>query len=263
MHLITSEIFEFFPATKKMIGFVSIPHCGEEIPQEFLEFLTEDRRALAEDVDYKMNEMIDIPRLQSCGIAVIAAKIHRTCIDLNRSADLAVLNWIQNSQGVQLVRDTPSTAQVQSLLAKYYLPYFEALDQLLKSGEQPMPVIDLHSMPSRPTAYHMKMNPNQKMERPDFCISDLQGKSCFPEFISFLREAFQSRGFVAWANDPYQGGYVTKYIAKFGANNVQIETKRSIYMDERARSLTSSKVQEVRKAITEVIVETLNRFAPV
>ncbi len=258
--ILRSEIFEYFPAKSKSIGLLSIPHSGEIIPNQFKKFLIEDQRALAEDVDYQVNQLIDIDLLTQAGIDVIIAKVHRTCVDLNRPPENAVLNWKLNSQGERIVTNEPTPQEYEQMRKTFYLPYFDALKHLIDQVEvKPVPVIDLHSMPSSPTQYHLKQNPDQKKIRPDFCISDLRGKSCVAEYISTAVDLFKKSGFNATSNDPYFGGYVTKFINQFNTNNIQIETKRSLYMNEQDRYLLEDEVARIKPIITSVVVETITK----
>ncbi|MFW5871827.1 MAG: hypothetical protein ACOCUT_01850, partial [bacterium] len=54
--------------TDKPRGIVSIPHAGEMIPEIFKLFLTPNEAYLREDVDYKVDELIDISKLNENGI---------------------------------------------------------------------------------------------------------------------------------------------------------------------------------------------------
>jgi len=94
-----NSIFRYYPPQNGYIGIISIPHSGEVIPTEFLPYLTKDLRAIAEDVDTKVDHLVDIELLTQNGIAVLVSNIHRVCVDLNRAEDICVLNWKKNSQG--------------------------------------------------------------------------------------------------------------------------------------------------------------------
>jgi N-formylglutamate amidohydrolase len=115
-------------------------------------------------------------------------------------------------------------------------------------------------MPSRPTDYHLKQNPNQKLERPSFCVSDRRGKTCVPEFINFFQEKLTTDGFEAGLNDPYIGGFVTEFVDRFRTNNIQIEINRSIYMDESKKILIPSLVEKLRPLLTRVLIEGFEQF---
>jgi len=243
-------------------GLISIPHAGEAFPEEFLPYLTKDKRALAEDVDFAVDQLIDIEKLVNAGIAIIVAKVHRTCLDLNRPPEKACLNWKENTQGVPLVMQEPNSDTTQKLTEKYHTPYYNKLTEIIHNNQQTnriFPVIDLHSMPSRPTAHHLKLNPQQKTVRPDACISDLKGKSCSADYIDEVVEFLNSNGVKAAKNDPYFGGYLTQFMAPLPCNNIQIEINRHIYMDEKNRTLIPEKVAQVQPIFTRLALQLLTR----
>jgi N-formylglutamate amidohydrolase len=260
-----NPILEYYaPLGEGFRGLLSIPHSGEDIPEEFETYLCGLMEAYGSDVDYKVNELVDIGALQRAGVAVLVARVHRICVDLNRAEDHSVLFWKQNTRGVQLVVKDPLQEDINRLINTYHRPYYEvlktAITELERKKKGPVSVVDLHSMPSAPTAYHMKQNPNQKLERPDFCLSDRRGKTCTPEFIKFFQDELTSHGHTAWLNDPYVGGFVTEYVDQFRTNNIQIEIKRGIYMDEEQRGLIPEKVARLRPVLTEVLIKAFEKF---
>lgn len=262
----SSEIFNFYPPKDEFIGILSIPHSGEIIPSEFESFLTTDHKARMQDVDFRVNELVDIPKLQESGIAVIVANIHRICVDLNRSPEICVLNWKSNSMGVELVTNNPSEKEENTLRSKYYSPYYAMLKSIIENlhtKQEIVSFIDLHSMPSRPTEYHMKINPNQKKQRPDFCVSDVNGKTCEKEFIDFTCNELKKFTNEVTQNDPYFGGHVTRNVdANFPyTNNIQIEIKRDIYMDESAQTLIEEKVRELKTNLTNALIKVFKGFS--
>ena len=264
-HPIKSPLFDYYaPMGEHFRGILSIPHSGENIPPEFAEFLSGDLNAYREDVDFKVNELIGIPRLQTAGIAVLVAHVHRICVDLNRAENNCVLFWKNNTHGKQLVVKEPTVRETEKFIETYHRPYFE----ILKAGIQDLEkrktglvsMIDLHSMPSRPTEYHLKQNPNQQMHRADFCLSDKKGKTCNPEFISFFNQELSSKGYKTSINDPYVGGFVTEFVDQFQTNNIQIEINRSIYMDESKKLLLNEQVTKLKVLLTDVLIKGFERF---
>lgn len=264
-HPAKSPLFNFYsPIGPHFRGLLSIPHSGENVPEEFEKFLSGDLAAYQSDVDYKVNELVDIKSLQHAGIAVLVAQVHRICVDLNRSEENCVLFWKQNTQGQQLVVKDPTPEETKRFVETYHRPYYEILKSSLQELERrkkgPVSMVDLHSMPSKPTAYHMKQNPNQKTHRPHFCLSDRKGKTCTPEFIQFFHQALEAKGHECSFNDPYVGGFVTEYVDRFRTNNIQIEINRSIYMDEENKKLLSDKVANLRPNLTEVLIAGFTSF---
>lgn len=260
-----SPLFSYYsPLGSRYLGLVSVPHSGDTIPEEFKEYLSGDEKAYREDMDFKVNELIDIEALQQAGIGVIVSHIHRICVDLNRSESNCVMYWKENTQGKQLVSRDPSPEVTQRFIETYHRPYYEVMKTFLRGAEKqnagPVNMIDLHSMPSKVTAYHLKINPNQKVDRPDFCLSDQRGKTCAPEFISHFRDAFAALNYNATINDPYVGGYITEWVNQFRTNNIQIEINRAIYMDEVDKVLVTDKSEKIKSQITKIILEGFEKF---
>ncbi|MCY4644058.1 MAG: N-formylglutamate amidohydrolase [Bacteriovoracales bacterium] len=254
-----APLFELFlPDSAPLIGLVSIPHAGEKIPEEFLPFLTEDEWALGQDVDFRVDELIDNKALLEKGIAVLKACVHRVACDLNRSPDKAIFNWKENSMGVPLVRSFPDPETERELLAHYHAPYFSTIQRVKGKAHDParFSLIDLHSMPSTPTAYHLKKNPGQGSKRPDFCLSDLEGKSCAPRFIQTLKEDLESFGYGVLINDPYEGGYITRFAHPLFCDNIQVEINRALYMDEKRRALTPE-AKTLKDRLTQAVISTM------
>jgi N-formylglutamate amidohydrolase len=173
--------------------------------------------------------------------------------------------WKENTQGVKLISRDATPEETEHFIQRYHRPFFEVYASLIRDLERslkrPVPVIDLHSMPSAPTAYHMKQNPHQKTHRADFCVSDQRGKTCEPSYINWFAEALKSQGFEVAVNDPYIGGYVTTFVDRFRTNNIQIEIKRGSYMDESKKELIASLSEPLKEKLTQVIKSGLKNFA--
>ncbi len=261
----STPIFEFYPPANEMIGILSIPHSGEQLPDEFKTYLVPDRKTIMQDVDYQVHKLVDIEKLTAAGIAVIKANIIRTAIDLNRNKETALLNWKMNSKGKQVVTTEPDQLCAKALLEKYYSPYFEMLKNLIFQlrGHTHMPsFIDLHSMPSRAEAYHLKINPKQDIIRPHFCLSDVEGKTCEPDFLHKIGELLKQEYSNVNYNDPYFGGHITRFIndAYDPINNIQIEISREIYMEETDQSLVADRVSKLRPVLTNSLIQHFEYF---
>lgn len=250
------NVMDFYaPLSKEWRGVVSIPHSGETIPEEFNPYLCATKKAYNEDIDFKVAELISIDKLRLQGVGVLVARIHRVAIELNRTANESVLYWEENTNGVKMVGKTPEEKKRNAWVHKYYHPYYGLIKYIfnklaLKFPEQRIPFVDLHSMPSKPTSYHLKLNPEQNESRPHFCISDLKGKSCAPEYITWVKDSLSKFNFSPAINNPYFGGNLTKYAARFATNAIQIEINRSLYMNEKNKTLlTDGSVEKLREAL--------------
>lgn len=258
------DLFHLYTPRANPVAMVSIPHSGLVIPSDFDEFIIKDKTILDKDVDTHVDKLVDIEKLRDNGVIVLVSNIHRTCCDLNRSQDKTILAWEDNSQGEKIVLNRPDDKTKNYLLQKYYVPYYQvlksSLEQLMGLYETPS-FIDLHSMPSEATEYHMKQNPNQKRDRPQFCLSDQFGKTCTAEYISFIQKSFEKRNYEALINDPYKGGHITDYVGDFKVNNIQIEIKRALYMNETTRELNSEKQAPLKTNLTDILLETFEHFS--
>ena len=123
-------------------------------------------------------------------------------------------------------------------------------------------LVDLHSMPSRAEAYHLKINPTQEIVRPDFCISDISGQSCEKDYIDFISNSLNASYQNVTQNNPYFGGNITRFLhATYKPlNNIQIEISREIYMDEGNQSLLTDKVTRLKEELTNSLIEFYNHF---
>lgn len=261
----TTQIFELYPSLKAPIGILSIPHSGEVIPEEFKEYLIEDFTKLSRDVDTGVHELIDIDALNQSGITVIKANIHRIAIDLNRAQSESMLNWKRNSWGENVVIKEPSLEFKTQLELKYHSPYYEMLKALINELSKYYPkasFVDLHSMPSRATEYHLKITPSQNPIRPDFCLSDISGQSCEANFIDTFKNEFDKYYDRVNKNDPYFGGNITREINKIfpTINNIQIEISRALYLDENKRKMISQKVENLKKNLTNILINSFNKL---
>jgi N-formylglutamate amidohydrolase len=255
------ELFKYYPANGEFKGIVTIPHSGEWVPEEFLPYLCGSEREMLEDVDYKVDELVDITQMQNAGISVVVANIHRVCVDLNRTPAMSILYWTENTHGVKLVENTPESNQIEQFILKYHQTYYAMIKSILDhyQSEKLLPAIDLHSMPSAPTEYHLKKNPKQSMTRSDFCLSDLHGSSCSKEFITAFGQELTAHYSVAF-NNPYFGGYGTQFFNQFHTNSMQIEINRSIYMDEKQKTLDLLKVQKLKPILTQSFIKIFTKF---
>jgi N-formylglutamate amidohydrolase len=250
-------LFDFYAPQRPVQGLISIPHSGLEIPQDFQSFLTANEHHRNQDVDLAVDQLIDISLLNHHGIGVLVSRVHRTAVDLNRAPEVAVLNWKKNSHQKELVIQEPDEILRQKLLEQFYKPYYIMLSALIKSAPHSL-VVDLHSMPSTATEYHLKINPQQKKERPSFCLSDLKGQSAKIEVMQKIQGQLQEQWPETTINDPYFGGYVTQYIHRQfpQTDNLQIEINRALYMNEEELKLKDDNtIEEFKQSLTDQLIK--------
>ena len=114
-----------------------------------------------------------------------------------------------------------------------YVPYHDALSSLLNKTRVKFGtalLIDCHSMPStNESARNFFSAPLA-----DIILGDCHGKSCNPLITDAAEQICRDMGLSVSRNKPYAGGYTTKHYGKpeYNFHSLQIEIKRSLYMDE-------------------------------
>ena len=79
------------------------------------------------------------------------------------------------------------------------------------------------------------MNIDEGKQRPDFVVSDLDGKTSGPAFLEFTAESLRAKGYEVSVNYPFRGA---ELINRFGdpsgnRHSIQIEINRALYLDEK------------------------------
>jgi N-formylglutamate deformylase len=78
------------------------------------------------------------------------------------------------------------------------------------------------------------MNEDDGAPRPDFVVSDLHGRCADARLRDWVVQALRASGCSVGVNDPYRGGELVRRHGwpAGGRHSLQIEIKRSLYMDE-------------------------------
>ncbi|MBE8163001.1 MAG: N-formylglutamate amidohydrolase [Bdellovibrionaceae bacterium] len=254
--------------------FVSIPHSGEQIPQEAVWLLNKEPHILLCDVDRFVHELY-LPVIEKNKIPSIYSSCHRYALDLNRletditedtvmgsstkaqtSSGLASgLYWTKTTKGDVLLASPLDKLTHKILLDKVYYPFHETITSYQKIFLKNFKVayhLDLHSMPSYGTSVHR----DNGKQRPEVVISDLNGKSASSFFVNLVKKAFSNYFEISY-NWPYIGGGVTRKHAspKTNCHTVQIELRRDLYMDENSKELLPKYTDiqmQLQKCITEI-----------
>ena len=73
-------------------------------------------------------------------------------------------------------------------------------------------------------------------ERADFVLGDRDGTTCAPAFTAFVASSLRDLGYSVAINDPYKGVELVRKHGDpaAGRHSLQIEIKRTLYMDERS-----------------------------
>lgn len=251
----------------------SIPHSGEQIPQEanWLHGLPEPIQMC--DVDRYVDQLY-VQSLSDLKIPHVVTPWHRYVVDLNRlpedvDQDSVIgsknasgtfttgLHWVKTTRG-NVLMSKPITEELHKKLVKdYYEPFHASVRKIFedfkKQGHEKVYHMDLHSMPSLGTKAHKDPGETRKA----IVVSDFHGKSCEPWFKDLVISAYQNAGFEVGYNWPYVGGRVTQIYGQpqLGQHAIQVELNRMYYMDEETKKIKPELVPDLKKRLGQAIAE--------
>jgi len=187
---------------------------------------------------------------------LLVARFHRSYIDANRARDdidpaLLADVWPEpvkpgsRSQrgfgllrrlalpGVPVYAQPLSVREVRQRIERFYDPYHARLASLIDAAQERHGAvlhINCHSMKSVGNA----MNEDCGLPRPDVVLSDLEGRSAGAHVLEWMADSLRRCGYTVQLNDPYRGEEILRRHGQphKGRYSVQIELKRSLYMDE-------------------------------
>ena len=228
------------------------PHSGRDYPADFLASAVLDRQAIRSSEDAFVDHLFDVaPRL---GAPLLAARVPRAFIDLNRAADEldpAVIEGIQRvphnpriSSGLGVIprvvaggraiyRGKLSLAEAERRISRFWHPYHTALAELIdetRAAFGSAVLIDCHSMPHEAIEAHSR--PGQP--RPEVVLGDRFGVAAGQEVMDRVQAAFEASGLRVVRNAPFAGAYVAQAYGRptRRVHVVQVEIDRSLYMNE-------------------------------
>jgi N-formylglutamate amidohydrolase len=228
------------------------PHSGRDYPADFLASAVLDRQAIRSSEDAFVDHLFDTaPRL---GAPLLAARVPRAFIDLNRAADEldpAVIEGIQRvphnprvSSGLGVIprvvaggraiyRGKLTLAEAEQRIGRFWHPYHEALAGLIdetRAAFGSAVLIDCHSMPHEAIEAHSR--PGQP--RPEVVLGDRYGVAAGQAVMDRVQAAFEASGLRVVRNAPFAGAYVAQAYGRptRGVHVVQVEIDRALYMNE-------------------------------
>ncbi len=230
---------------------VDSPHSGTDYPADFGSVL--QGLALRQGEDTWVHELW--ASAPAHGATLLAAHFPRAYIDPNRSLvdiDAALLDapWpgpVEPSRKTELgiglvwrlmdgkpIYDRRLTvAEVQARIGRCWRPYHAALDEALAAAaaQGPRWHLNVHSMPD--DSYRRLGLPDKPLA--DVVLGNLDGSTCDEATVATIEEALLSAGYSVARNDPFKGVEIIRASGQpqRGWHALQVEVKRSLYMDER------------------------------
>jgi N-formylglutamate deformylase len=240
------------PAERRSCAVFSSPHSGSDYPAALLGRTLLDPLQIRSSEDAFVDELF--ARAPEAGAPLLAARVPRACVDLNRAPDdldpaliagasrrflnpriaagLGVIPRVV-ADGRPIIEGKLPLAEAQRRIAAYWQPYHQRLRQLVAEarGAFGMAVLfDCHSMPHDA----LSAAPFVAGRRPEVILGDRFGAACDRWLLDLTAEAFAAAGFVVARNAPFAGGYITQTYGRpgQGVHALQIEIDRALYMDE-------------------------------
>lgn len=209
---------------------LTIPHASSYIPPEIRSLIPHADAVLNRSPDLYTERLYDVP-----GVRTVLSRVSRIIADVNRAPDEMYTEGRRRAEGVvslslptgiDVFAEDPSWETMQGWINAHHAPFHEELDRALEGMRF---LIDCHSMwsvapPSRPDA---------GTPRPDIVIGNRLYTTCDARTTRFMRDFWMREGYNVAVNDPYIGRYVVgTHCSRKTMPGVQIELKRSLYMDE-------------------------------
>jgi N-formylglutamate amidohydrolase len=179
------------------------------------------------------------------GAPVIAARIARAYVDLNRAPedlDPLLIDGVDagadpktaagygviprlTGTGAPLYARRLTSAEAHGRIARAHTPYHTALAGLMataKAAHGRAVLVDWHSMPGKAGGVEV-------------VLGDRHGTSCRAVLTRRLKALFEKQGLSVALNHPYAGGWSTQTWGRpsEGFEAVQIEISRALYLDPR------------------------------
>jgi len=195
------------------------------------------------------------------GVPVIAGRISRAYVDLNRAPDELDPALIPGAvadgappvsaktaagfgviprragDGAALYDRPLPLDEARARLRAVHAPYHAALSALMEDARARHGraiLIDWHSMPSRAAGGTRAAGPGRSPPGPDVVLGDRHGAACASAVSRRVRGLFEAAGWRVGLNHPYAGGYTTQTWGRpaEGFEAIQIELNRALYLDE-------------------------------
>jgi N-formylglutamate amidohydrolase len=230
------------------------PHSGRDYRPEFLEASILDDLLIRSSEDAFVDHLFQ--SAPEVGAPLLAARVPRAYIDLNRSEDEldpAVVQDVRRpahnpriasglgviprvvANGRAIYSGKIPLREAEHRIATGWHPYHNALRQQLAQAHRRFGraiLIDCHSMPHEAVDCVAKAG----QRRPDVVIGDRFGAAADGEIVALIETIFAQAGLNVLRNTPFAGAYVTQQYGRPTRNQhaIQIEIDRSLYMDEAA-----------------------------
>ncbi len=231
-----SDVYDWHEGSTPLL--VSIPHDGRTIPPDIAATMTAAGLAIP-DTDWDVRRLYGFA--EAMGASIIAANYSRYVVDLNRSADDAVLYAGQVSTGLcpaqtfdgeaiytdgKAVDEKERRRRVTLYWEPYHAQIAEGLARIRRRFGHAC-LWDAHSIRgSVPRLFDGIL--------PDLNIGTNDGRSCAVAIQDRIAAVAAASPFTSVVNGRFKGGYITRHYGQpqEGIHAVQLELAQRCYMDE-------------------------------
>ena len=245
-----SDVFSLHQGSTPLL--ISVPHDGWHIPTDIVQHMSGAGRAIP-DIDWHVAELYEFAK--ATGASMIAAKMSRYVVDLNRPADNASLYADQIATGLcpkqtfaggDIYLD-PIDIDLEARVAAFWRPYHEQLAlTLAELHEQHGYALlwDAHSIASTVPALF-------DGELPVLNIGTWDGRSCEASLAAAVMSVAKQSSYEAVCNDRFKGGYITRRYGNpdAGMHAIQLELAQRAYMHERTLVYDREKAGKLRATL--------------
>ena len=137
--------------------------------------------------------------------------------------------------------------EARKRLIDYYFPYHRKIRMLInyiKKNHNKVIMLDCHSMSSEIVS-----------ESTDIVLSNNNNKSADPIITNILLKLFESYGYKVSINNPFKGGFITKYYGRpiNNINVVQIEINKKLYLSEENFKIDKKNFNKLKNCFSDII----------
>lgn len=264
---LSNEVFDLVSAEAPLL--ISMPHVGTGLPAEYAARMTAAALDLP-DTDWHVDRLYAFAR--DLGVSMIAAKLSRYVIDLNRDPQGAAL--YPGADNTELCPTTtfadeaiyrpgqvPDAAEVEKRRQRYFAPYHAAIERELQRIEARHGcalLLDAHSIRAVvPRFFSGRL--------PDLNLGTAGGRTAAPELEALAFEVLaREKGFSSVLNGRFQGGFITRHFGQPQAHRhaLQLEIVQDCYMNEAAPLEWSARRAGALIGLLERFIAALLTFRP-
>lgn len=246
---------------------VEVPHAGLAVPEAVRQELAVSGEVVLRDSDIYVDKLY--ARAPSAGASLLAARVSRYVVDLNRAPDDVDpttvpdhpdprgvqprgVVWRVTTEGLPALRAPLTYAALEERLARFHAPYHAALERELERKRERFGhavLLAAHSMPS------MSRAPGGGPLRADVVPGTRGRSTADARLIDLVDRHFREAGLVVRHDDPYRGGWSTQHYGRpaAGWHALQIEINRALYVDESTGRPKDGAFEAIEALVVELV----------